>query len=165
MKVSQFGLLAAIGVLGVAGAAWPAESDNAFIQKAIAGDSSEIMLGQLAQTRAGSPEVKDFGRMLVTDHTRAREQALRTAAMMGFTASTDPTDEAKAEGAKLSALSGAAFDAEFRRYMVADHQDDISDFRKEAQDGQEPAAGLAKQTLPTLEKHLAAARDLTVQPQ
>ena len=48
--------------------------------------------------------------------------------------------------------------------MVKDHQDDIKEFQKEA--SKNDAAGqLAKETLPTLRKHLQAAQRLTAERQ
>jgi len=44
--------------------------------------------------------------------------------------------------------------------MVDDHKKDISDFKDEAKTGGKVVAKLAKQTLPTLEKHLKIAQSL-----
>ena len=65
---------------------------------------------------------------------------------------------------KLQKLSGQAFDHEFVRYMVQDHEKDIAEFRQESQNGPTPAKDLAAQTLPTLEKHLQMAKALKSTP-
>jgi putative membrane protein len=57
-------------------------------------------------------------------------------------------------------LRGATFDRRFVNHMVTDHQNDIAAYRGQAQTGMEPTAGRAKETLPTLEKHLPIARSL-----
>jgi putative membrane protein len=48
--------------------------------------------------------------------------------------------------------------------MVKDHQDDIKEFQKEASKN-DPAGQLAKETLPTLRKHLHAAQRLRMEKQ
>jgi putative membrane protein len=66
----------------------------------------------------------------------------------------------KATYLKLKILSGKSFDRAFANAMVKDHQGDIKDFQKEA--AKTDAAGdFAKQTLPTLHKHLQMAQSLT----
>ena len=133
--------------------------DRAFLTKAMKGDNSEVMLGQLAQQRGMSQGIRDFGGMLVTDHSHARDQASQLAGSMGVSAPTDPMAQAARERRKLERLSGPAFDHEFARYMVVDHTKDIADFRREA-DGHGPVADLARNTLPDLHKHLNLARSL-----
>ncbi|HLH08429.1 MAG TPA: DUF4142 domain-containing protein [Terriglobales bacterium] len=49
-------------------------SDKAFVTKAAEGGLAEVELGQLAQQKAESQQVKDFGQRMVTDHTKANDQ-------------------------------------------------------------------------------------------
>lgn len=136
------------------------DGDKAFIKKAIKGDISEIMLGQIAQQKGDSQGVKDFGAMLVTDHTKGRDEASKVALSIGVKPPDKPMAAAQLEKIKLEALSGAAFDHEFERYMVKDHRHDIAEFEKEARLSSGETADLARQTLPTLKKHLATASSL-----
>jgi len=53
-----------------------------------------------------------------------------------------------------------AFDVEFLRAMVEDHQKTISEFEVEAKHGSGPTAKLATAQLATLKSHLAAAQTL-----
>jgi putative membrane protein len=151
---------AAVLLLAAGGASAETASDRAFLKKAIEGDNSEIMLGKIAQTRGASPDIKDFGAMLVTDHTKAREEAMRVAARIGVMMPTRLMKEVEDERGKLERLSGAAFDVEFARYMVKDHRHDIADFEKEAVNGHGATAALAKTQLPILQKHLNTAQRL-----
>jgi putative membrane protein len=64
----------------------------------------------------------------------------------------------------LKLLSGESFDRSFAKSMVKDHQDDIKEFQKEASKN-DPAGQLAKETLPTLRKHLHAAQRLSMEKQ
>ena len=138
----------------------PAFADTAdFLTKAIKGDNSETKLGMLAASRGRSAKVRDFGRMLARDHSKARREAVPVAARHRVAAPNAMADEARAEFAKLQHLRGAAFDREFAHYMVDDHRKDIADFEKEA-NGNDPAdvRALARRTLPALRRHLATAR-------
>ncbi|MBV8574934.1 MAG: DUF4142 domain-containing protein [Acetobacteraceae bacterium] len=74
------GLLAAVSVIAVVAAvpAWAqntaataqslSQQDKNFIQEAGAGSLAEAELGQLAEQRAATPAVREFGRWMYTDH-------------------------------------------------------------------------------------------------
>ena len=69
--------------------------------------------------------MRDFGAMLVRDHTAVRKLGRDLAAKLGVTP-TPPKDDTSAKEhaatmARLSKLSGAEFDREFLRYEQAFH--------------------------------------------
>ena len=137
-----------------------ADGPRDFLKDAIKGDNSEIMLGRIGERRAATPAVRSFSQTLVTDHSQARSEALRVAARLHMRPPRGPEKEAAEERERLRGISGWAFDREFARYMVADHQKDIAKFRKEAAAGQGAARALAQHQLPTLRKHLDLAMRL-----
>jgi putative membrane protein len=135
-----------------------------FIKAAIEGDIAEIDIGKLAQEKGQSEGVKRYGAMLVKDHGGHKAKAEEVASQLGVTPPTGSTFGQKATYAKLKLLSGETFDRSFAKSMVKDHRDDIKDYQKEA--AKSDAAGrLARETLPTLHKHLEAAQHLTAQKQ
>lgn len=134
--------------------------DAAFVTEAMKGDNGEVAIGKLAETQAMSQAAKDFGKMLATDHGAHKEKLDALAASAGLTSTGDPADEAKTNLAKLKTLNGAAFDKEFKRMMVEDHEKDIAKYEKQASGGDPQTAALAKETLPTLRKHLETAKSL-----
>jgi putative membrane protein len=136
-----------------------AKADQAFLKDAIQGNLGEVTLGQLAQKNGNSEGVRSFGQMLVQDHSASNEKATELARKENVTPPTEPKPEAKAEQNKLSKLSGDAFDKEFVTYMVKDHEKDIKEFEKQAK-GSDMVASFAKDTLPTLQKHLKTAQSL-----
>jgi putative membrane protein len=144
-------------VIGGAGSAFSAENDQAFIKKVIQGNLGEVQIGQLAQKNGSSDAVKSFGQTLVTDHTANNDKAKTVASAIGVTPPTDPSPEATKTIDKLSKLTGAAFDKEFAKDMVADHRKDIKEFSVMAKGKNTEVADFAKQTLPTLRKHLQLA--------
>jgi putative membrane protein len=134
--------------------------DTAFVTEAIKGDNSEVAIGNLAADKATSQAAKDFGKMLATDHGAHKDKLLALASTAGVTPTDEPSPEGKANLDKLKGLSGAAFDKEFKRMMVEDHTKDIAKYEKQASSGDAQTAALAKETLPTLRKHLDTANSL-----
>jgi putative membrane protein len=149
--------------------ATPAATDTAaasspaagFLTEAMKGDNSEVRVGKLAQDKGASQGVKDFGKMLVDDHGKHKDQLAQVATAMNVPSTEETTPEADALYGKLQGLSGADFDKAFVAGMVEDHKKDIDKYQKEA-DSSDPAqlTDLAKQTLPVLKKHLETAQSL-----
>lgn len=134
--------------------------DTAFVTDAMKGDNDEVALGNLAQQKGSSTGVKDLGKMLATDHAAHKQKVAALAQKANIPVTGDLKDEAKAEQTKLQGLSGDAFDKEFVRATVEAHQKDIAKYEQETKSGDAQTAALAKDTLPTLRKHLQAAQAL-----
>ncbi len=129
--------------------------DAAFAVKAAQGGLAEVKLGQLATEKAGSPDVKAFGQQMVDDHGKANEQLKSVAASEGMTLPADVNGKQQAMYDRLSKLSGAQFDSAYVKDMMADHQEDIKEFEKEAKSGtDEKIKSFASQTLPVIQGHL-----------
>jgi len=139
-------------------------TDRTFAQKAAAGGLAEVSLGQLAQQNASSQQVKDFGQRMVTDHSQANEELQQIAQTENLTLPTAPDSKDQALQKRLSGLNGTAFDAAYTQDMVRDHQQDIAEFKREAQSGQDPALkAFAQKTLPVLQQHLQMAQAANAQ--
>src|SRR5215212_8995854 len=153
------GLIAALASAGSPASAKEQPSQK-FITKAIEGNLAEIQLGQLAQQKGASDEVRNFGQQLVADHSAANKSATTVAGQMGVTPPSEPGKKHKALYERMSKLSGDAFDRQFVKHMVDDHRTEIGEHQKEAKRPKSPAAGYAKETLPTLQQHLQTAQSL-----
>jgi putative membrane protein len=154
--------LALAALLGSATIALAASNaSQRFIKEAITGNLAEIQMGQLAEQKGQSEAVKSYGQMLVADHSEANQKAVALADQMGVTPPSEPTAKQKGMYDKLAKLSGPEFDHAFAREMVADHKNDIREFKKEAAKKGDPTAEFAAENLPTLQKHLDAAQKLT----
>lgn len=137
-------------------------TDQQFVNLAAQTDMVEANLGQLAQSVAASQQVKDYGQMLVTDHTNDYNQ-LYTAAHQANLDVPNAIDTAhdKSMIDPFQKLKGAAFDHRYIKEMVAGHTKAIAVYKKEATDAQNDALkAYAQAALPTLQKHLDAAKDL-----
>ena len=142
-----------------------AMTDQQFITFAAETDMTEAHLGQLAAEQAASQEVKDFAQMLVTDHTADYQQVNTVAGKAGLTVPKGLDAQHEKMVAPFEKLKGAAFDHRFVQEMVLGHTKAIAEYKREAQDAQNPdVKAYASQTLPTLQKHLEAAQALEKKP-
>ena len=131
-------------------------ADTHFMMKAAQGGMAEVKMGQLAADKASSPDVKAFGQQMVDDHTKANDQLKSVAQSEGVTLPSDVSQKDQAIYDKLSKLSGAEFDKQYVKDMVMDHEEDVKEFRKEANSGKDDKVkSFASQTLPVLEGHLS----------
>jgi len=143
-------------------AAKTAMTDQQFIDLAAQTDMVEANLGQLAQTAGDAQSVKDYAQTLVTDHTSDYHQISDIARQANLSVpSAIDAEHNKAMIDPFQKLKGKAFDHHYIADMIAGHTKAIAVYKKEAADAQNPALkSYAEQTLPTLEKHLSAAKDL-----
>jgi len=131
-------------------------SPESFAKDAAEGGMAEVKMGQLAEKNAKDPEVKKFGQMMVTDHTKANDELKALAAKKNYQLPNDIGSNQSTYD-KLSKLTGADFDKEYVEDMVSDHETDVKDFQREAENGTDPdVKAFAAKTLPTLQKHLDA---------
>ena len=136
-------------------------ADRTFATKAASGGEAEVSLGQLAAKNGASPQVRQFGQQMVTDHTKANQELQAIAKQQNVTLPTKPDAASMATEQRLQATTGGAFDAAYGRDMVEDHQKDIAEFQKEATSGEDPALkAFAEKYLPVLQHHLQLAQTL-----
>jgi putative membrane protein len=129
--------------------------DAKFYKNAAEGGIAEVELGKLAQDKSPTPSVKEFGAMMVTEHTAANDKLKAIAAKKNITLPTSPSVGQMATKTKLEVLSGTTFDKSYIKGMVDDHQETIKAFQTEVSSGQDPdAKAFAVATLPTLKVHL-----------
>ena len=105
-------------------------ADTDFMNKAAQGGMAEVELGKLAASKGANADVKKFGQQMVDDHSKANSELKTVAASKSITLPTEVNAEQKAMMDKLSKLSGAAFDKEYVKGMVEDHEKDVADFEK-----------------------------------
>ncbi len=137
-------------------------TDQQFVDFAAQTDMVEANLGQLAQNVASSQSVKDYGQMLVTDHTSDYHQLYSAAQQASLNVPTAiDAEHNKAMIDPMEKLKGEAFDRHFITDMVSGHTKAVAIYKKEAADAENPALkNYAQAALPTLEKHLDDAKTL-----
>jgi putative membrane protein len=133
-------------------------ADADFIQKAAKGGLAEVEFGLLAQQRGASDAVRLFGRRMVHDHSDANQELRQLASSKGIMVPQSLDEKDAAERDRLSKLSGREFDLAYMRGMVKDHMEDVSEFQREANKGQDlDVKASASKMLPILEDHLRMA--------
>jgi putative membrane protein len=131
------------------------QSTRDFVADAATGGMMEVELGNLAQQKAKNQRVKDFGKMMVDDHTQANNTLKDIASRKNIAVPATITDDQKKEMDKLSKKSGADFDKAYVDMMVEDHKKDIDAFKKATDKvGDNDIKNFVTNTLPTLQKHL-----------
>ena len=137
-------------------------TDQQFVDFAAQTDMVEANLGQLAQDAAKSQDVKDYGKMLDTDHTSDYTQLQDAAKQASLTVPTAiDTEHNKALIGPMHKLKGAAFDHKYISEMIAGHTKAIAVYKQEAQEAQNQVLkSYAETALPVLQKHLDGAKDL-----
>ena len=131
-----------------------------------AANTADIETGKLAAERGHSQEVRDFGEMLVHDHTMVRQQGRDLAAKLGVTP-TAPADDAGARAhaeamATLQATQGADFDRAFLEHEVKFHRDVIDAVQSTLLPAIENAEleALVVKVAPAFNAHMLAAENM-----
>lgn len=136
-------------------------SDEVFVRDAAEGSMAEVKLGQLAEEKAQAPEVKNFAKKMVEDHSKALEEIKQLGSKEGINMPTDISHQDAETYRRLSKLSGPEFDRAYSQEMVKDHQKDVAEFKKGETSSQKPdVKEFAQKTLPTLQSHLELAQHM-----
>jgi putative membrane protein len=123
-----------------------------------------VELGKLAQQKASHADVKEFGAMMVHDHSMANMELKELAKKRRISLPDSiGTDEQKLK-TELAGKSGAEFDKAYVAAMVKDHQEDIKAFEDARKKVKYPEmTALIDKTLPVLKKHLQAIQKIQQQ--
>ncbi|WP_207533017.1 DUF4142 domain-containing protein [Desertivirga arenae] len=141
--------------------------ETEFISKAASSNIFEIESGKLAISKGVRTEVKNYGSMMVSDHTTATAELKTVADQNGIAVPTNMNDEHMAMYNDLNARSGADFDRAYAQMMVDSHQRTVNLFDEAADDLDDPEIKkFAQDKLPILKMHLEHATTLkaTVTP-
>lgn len=135
------------------------DADKEFVAKAGMGGLAEVQMGTLAAQSATNADVKAFGQMMVTDHSKANEELQQLATAKGLALPTELAGEHKAALDHLNSLTGTEFDKAYMEHMVADHDKDVTEFQNASQTATDAdVKAFAAKTLPVLQQHQQAAR-------
>jgi putative membrane protein len=154
-------LLLCVMAMPLAALAASNSPDASFYKKAAEAGISEVDLGNLAEQKSPDQQVKDFGAMMVKDHSAANEKLQALAASKGISLPSKASVAQMATKAKLDVLSGETFDKSYIKSQVTAHTETIALLNKEISSGQDPdAKAFAQSVLPTVRSHLKAIRSI-----
>jgi len=130
-------------------------ADQNFILAAAQGGMTEVKLGALAAQNGTRADVKEFGQMMVKDHSAINADLKALASQKGVTLPDDL--DAKHQGMvdKLAALNGSAFDKVYIAAMIKDHKADAKEFKAESASTKDAEIkNFVDKSLPVVEMHL-----------
>lgn len=137
------------------------EGDVDFATHVVSAGMAEIEMGNLAIANGSSPEVKQFGQVMITDHTSTNEELRNTVQAKKMALPMAPTDRQLKKIESLRKVTGAAFDEDYIQAVIGEHKDVISLFEKEAEKGNDPDLKTwAGAKLPILRHHLQMAEEI-----
>ena len=133
-------------------------ADDQFIRHVTRANRAEVELGQLAQQKSSSQDVKMLGQHLAADHEKSNQQLAQIAQKEGVQPPSGIGRENNALRDRLEKLNGQAFDRAFVQAQVEDHQKDIQYLQQAENRVQDPSLkSYIRQTLPVLQQHLQMA--------
>jgi putative membrane protein len=134
--------------------------ESKFLMDAVRGNLAEIKLSELAEQGGHSEGVRELGKTLVEDHSRALKKTAELAQDLNLIPPALPSAEQTQKYNALARLPGAEFDRQFVAEMIKGHQEAIAKYEQQAQSGNSKVAKLAEDLLRTLREHLAVAQRL-----
>jgi putative membrane protein len=137
------------------------DEDKGFVTNAGMSGLAEVQMGNLALQKAQSAEVKAYAQRMVTDHAKGNEELSQLATVKGLALPAELDAEHKAGMDHLNSLSGAEFDKAYMQHMIPDHEKAVAEFDKASTSATDAdIKAWAGKTLPTLQEHLAAAKEI-----
>ena len=113
----------------------PYGADKDFVRSAVESSATEVHLGKIAQEKASSDAVKEFGKEMVEANTQTSQQLQQAATALKIQVSDDPPRKAKRDEEKLAKLSGADFDRAFAKMAADEQKQAVKQFEREAKNG------------------------------
>lgn len=150
--------------LAVGAVASPAFADTAsdFADDASAKGLAEIQSARLALEKSSSADIKAYAQKMIDDHTKSNQELANVAKNAKVNLSDEAALLDKAKKFVLEQRDGAGFDAAYAKNQVTAHEDAVELFQEYIRDGDNNyLKAYAKETLPKLQHHLEAARELS----
>lgn len=132
-----------------------------FMTKAASNSMLEVEAGKLAQQKARNQDVKNYGQMMVTDHTDANKKLMSLAQQKNIVLPDSMSQDHMDKMQNLRDKTGAEFDKAYMDLMVSSHEDAVSMFEDASNNMQDAEIKtFAGNTLPKLREHLDRAKQL-----
>ncbi|HXR83787.1 MAG TPA: DUF4142 domain-containing protein [Hanamia sp.] len=126
-----------------------------FAQEAAEGGMMEVQLGKIAQQNSSTQSIKDFGKMMVDDHSALNDKLKDLAAKKNVNLPSTLTNDQQKKVDKLSKETGKDFDKDYVSMMIDDHKKDIDKFKTAGRNIKDADfKDFVIKALPTLQKHL-----------
>jgi putative membrane protein len=138
-----------------------AKEDREFVTKATQSGMLEVALGNHVSREAASKDTREFGEQMVTDHSVVDDELKNIAALKGVNVPKEMDSDHRATYDKLAKLKGNKLDSHYADEMVDAQEAYAKELQDAARDLKDPdLRAWASKTLPTLELHVAKAKEL-----
>lgn len=136
------------------------DNDAKFLMKAAEIEHELISLGKLAQEKGNNTEVKDFGKMIETDHNKTLTEIRTLAQSKSISIPTSITDDSKNHWDDLNKRTGNDFGKSYSKMMVDRHEDAIDLYEEVIEDTEDPEIrAWASKRLSALRTHHERAKE------
>ncbi|MBW8813004.1 MAG: DUF4142 domain-containing protein [Caulobacterales bacterium] len=136
-------------------------STDEFVSNASQSDMYEIQAGQIAQQKGQSKGVKDFGKMMVADHTAMSKEMAPLIAAAGQKPSPDLDQRRKGLLDNLKGAPADRFDKEYLDQQEAAHNEALTLMKGYADRGSDAGLkGGAAKAVPKIQAHLDKVHEL-----
>ncbi len=135
------------------------EQSSSFLVRVADAGMAEVELTQLAQTKAVTPEIKQFAGMLHNDHMQLNDEVKKLAGERNITLPAATSEDQKKLMVDMKAKTGKNFDKEFIQKIISKHNNSIDLFEKAIKDVNDSGVRtFADNTLPKLRMHRDSAQ-------
>ena len=135
------------------------DQDAAFAKDAANIGMMEIALGKVAEQNGARKDVRDFGAMMIKDHTSAADdlQKIADARRISLPVALSPDDQKKVD--EMKAQTGKTFDKNYIDMMIDGHKKAADKFQDEINKGSNAdLRAFATKTLDVIHTHLDSAQ-------
>ena len=133
-----------------------------FFYKAAVGGMMEVESGKAAQAQGSDSKVKEFGALMVKDHSKANAELKRIAMAKNVALPAILPFKVQDHVDAMSKMTGKDFDKHYMDMMVNDHGKTIELFKMASNDPDTAISNFAKKTLPVIEGHHKKAEAISV---
>ncbi len=136
------------------------QDDAQFLVDAAEMNHEEIHMGQLAQQKGSSPEVRELGKMMEDAHTKSLNELKALAMSKNVTIPNTITNDTRDDYNDFNDKSAEDFDKDYADRVVNKHEDAIDKFENAAEDSHDPEIKRwASSSLSELRTHLRHAKE------
>ena len=130
--------------------------DIQFVKQATESGRNEVQSARDALPQLKKPELRHIAQMLASDHASANSKLATIAENKGW-----PVPGPRAPAAPPAGTAITDFDSRWTAEMIEGHEKSVALYRAQASGGEDKdLRKYAKETLPTIERHLAQLRSL-----
>ncbi|MFD0764785.1 DUF4142 domain-containing protein [Mucilaginibacter lutimaris] len=134
------------------------EEGITFVKNALESGAAEIKLSQLALTNSQNPQMLEYAKQVIADHTDIDAELKKISGSKGNTDSLNAVHQTQLDS--LSNKKGAAFDKLYIQAMVIDHENAIKVFKEGENNSDKKLKDFAVKNKPKLEQHLGSANEI-----